>query len=466
MVAMPASCVSPADDVAYRFRWAPTKAVLGLENARLDSSSLKPKKARMSIQRFLTASLWMLAALHAHGASDGTDSHCVVEKNRTLFNQCDYPVDVGFCVENPQQTKNFFDSSDAFKCPNGGLSTLLPGREEGNVLNGTVHWFACATKHRGAAKWSYVPGSGYRGNCTKDESSTNSGAKPTPPVVASTKEAEVWSEVFECNDWIPDQPGVWKEVDPVTRKEMCKSARSPAAQEVAARAFTERKRAEAQAVQRKRDELARADQRKREEAARSEQQFRTGLQTLNPGQLFARADELSAQGDSARAREVQRALMSRFPDHPLAATAARQMAGESGGSPTGAVEATPRPSGGRLSSPQCEALKQAVIATRIPANAAITASQETVMWMTNAAVQVIDAGCADGTPPQQAAARQQYQQAYTTANQACNQVQAGGRQCVARNHFGPGAAPEAGIRSPYPNIPVGTVPKITSPGAR
>ena len=123
---------------------------------------------------------------------------------------------------------------------------------------------------------------------------------------------------------------------------MCKSARSPAAQEVAARAFTERKRAEAQAVQRKRDELARADQRKREEAARSEQQFRTGLQTLNPGQLFARADELSAQGDSARAREVQRALMSRFPDHPLAATAARQMAGESGGSPTGAVEATPR----------------------------------------------------------------------------------------------------------------------------
>ncbi|MCY1212370.1 hypothetical protein D9M72_241040 [compost metagenome] len=73
-------------------------------------------------------------------------------------------------------------------------------------------------------------------------------------------------------------------------------------------------------------------QRKREEALRAEQQFRTSLQTMNPGQLFARADELNAQGDKTRAREVQRALMSRFPDHPLTATAARQMAGEAGAS--------------------------------------------------------------------------------------------------------------------------------------
>lgn len=52
-------------------------------------------------------------------------------------------------------------------------------------------------------------------------------------------------------------------------------------------------------------------------------------QTMNPGQLFAKADELNVQGDVARARDVQRALMSRFPDHPLAATTARQTAGPS-----------------------------------------------------------------------------------------------------------------------------------------
>lgn len=63
------------------------------------------------------------------------------------------------------------------------------------------------------------------------------------------------------------------------------------------------------------------------EAARIEQQFRTSLQTMNPGQLFAKADELNAKGDRARAREALRALVSRFPDHPLALTAARQMEG-------------------------------------------------------------------------------------------------------------------------------------------
>jgi hypothetical protein len=46
---------------------------------------------------------------------------------------------------------------------------------------------------------------------------------------------------------------------------------------------------------------------------------------MNAGQLFAKADELSSQGDKVKAREVLRSLVSRFPDHPLAATAAQQM---------------------------------------------------------------------------------------------------------------------------------------------
>lgn len=53
--------------------------------------------------------------------------------------------------------------------------------------------------------------------------------------------------------------------------------------------------------------------------------FRNTINAMNAGQLFAKADELSNSGDSAKAREVFRALVSRFPDHPLAATAAQQM---------------------------------------------------------------------------------------------------------------------------------------------
>ncbi|MCY1215429.1 hypothetical protein D3C85_748810 [compost metagenome] len=315
--------------------------------------------------------------------------------------------------------------------------------------------------------------------------------------------------------------------------------------------------------------------RKREEAVRAEQQFRTSLQTMNPGQLFARADELSAQGDSARAREVQRALMSRFPNHPLAATAARQMAGESPSSASanatagqrssasgaasvplspaskslcvseqnrfmeatvrsnayfkgdprdvverivsrninaqieslnlltaeqlksfqvgheqtrqlhlknleqaanrtavgytvnpeltgaelglcfikarqgssapatpavGSVSSSSATSGsaasGRLSGPQCEAMKQTVVTTRVPPNASVTASTETVMFMTKMVLDMIAGGCpTDGvTPAQIEAERKERQEQYTAAESACNAVQSGGRRCVPRVH--------------------------------
>ncbi|KQX93887.1 hypothetical protein [Variovorax sp. Root473] len=326
------------------------------------------------------------------------------------------------------------------------------------------------------------------------------------------------------------------------------------------------------------------NRRKREEAVRAEQQFQTSLQTLNPGQLFARADELSAQGDSARAREVQRALMSRFPNHPLAATAARQMAGESsdrsaggvGSSAAGAASGTsgsasPKPSSfskessryssicmrnaakaeeaisaakarryfggavdleifdmakriaqpcmaydakakwayddaeqargisqcrstscsrwpqgetgektrqwfeifsgefnkmmanwegysrdldppgssspreasgvnravaGRLSAQQCESMKRSVMTTKVPPNTSVTASTETVMFMTKTVLDMIAGGCpTDGTTPAQIEAeRQERQRQYTAAESACNAVQSGGRRCVARVH--------------------------------
>lgn len=79
---------------------------------------------------------------------------------------------------------------------------------------------------------------------------------------------------------------------------------------------------------RKRDaetERLAADQRKRDDETRATQAFRDSLGTMNPGQLFAKADELS-QSDKTRSREVLRALITRFPDHKLAEAAAEQMA--------------------------------------------------------------------------------------------------------------------------------------------
>jgi hypothetical protein len=60
-------------------------------------------------------------------------------------------------------------------------------------------------------------------------------------------------------------------------------------------------------------------------ADRADKAFKAKLATGNAGQLFALADELRAEGDTDKARQVLRALVSRFPDHPLSANAANQL---------------------------------------------------------------------------------------------------------------------------------------------
>ncbi|MDP9877646.1 hypothetical protein J2W25_001952 [Variovorax boronicumulans] len=234
----------------------------------------------------------------------------------------------------------------------------------------------------------------------------------------------------------------------------------PRDREAAARAEAEKSRLAAEAEQ----------QRKREQAAQAEQQFRASLQTMNPGQLFAKADELNAQGDRSRARDVQRVLMSRFPDHPLATTVARQMTGESGGgastggssASTGTSATASRPASGRLPAQTCDVMKQAVMTTRVPPNASITASQETVMFLTKTVLEMIAGGCpTDGTTPAQIEAeRQERQRQYTAAESACNAVQSGGRRCVPRAHSSvtsSAAAPRAQqtpVKDPYQYDPV------------
>lgn len=212
---------------------------------------------------------------------------------------------------------------------------------------------------------------------------------PRDRALARAKEAENWGEPFECNDWIPDSAALWIQRDPASGKEICKQARSPAAHEIAARSFAERTRKAADEEQRRRDAAAQ------------------------------RNADAQRQRDEAAAQQQRRAIAS---------------------APAGGSPASDNGRSNGMPAQSCEALKQAVIATRIPDNASITSSQETLMWIANTAVQMIDGGCPGGTPQQRSAQRQQYQQVHADAQQACNQVQSGGLRCVARNHYASGAA--------------------------
>ena len=98
--------------------------------------------------------------------------------------------------------------------------------------------------------------------------------------------------------------------------------------EAAARRQREAVESRATAEQKQRELEALALQKKRDSEARAEQQFRDSLNTMNPGQMFAKADELNDLGDSAKSKEVLRALISRFPNHALAGAAAQRLTGK------------------------------------------------------------------------------------------------------------------------------------------
>ncbi len=85
-------------------------------------------------------------------------------------------------------------------------------------------------------------------------------------------------------------------------------------------------RERAQARQQAELEKLKDDKTRREaEAAQREQAFKDQLQRANAGELFALADQWREQRDADKARQALRALITRFPNHPLANAAAGQL---------------------------------------------------------------------------------------------------------------------------------------------
>lgn len=73
-------------------------------------------------------------------------------------------------------------------------------------------------------------------------------------------------------------------------------------------------------------ERLRRERAEREQAAAErERQFHAELQHANPGQLYALADQWREQGDADKARQALRAMVTRFPDHALTASAVSQL---------------------------------------------------------------------------------------------------------------------------------------------
>ncbi len=188
----------------------------------------------------------------------------------------------------------------------------------------------------------------------------------------------------------------------------------------------EQERLRAEAERKRAVELAR-----QEAMAREQQEFRAKLESSNPGQLFAIADEFAAKGDAERAREVRRLLVSRFSDHPLAVVAAQQIAsppqsssgaaGEAGGAQVSSA------GGGNRDKATCDAardrqeneFRQIVLRPTPPGD---TPPKRRIMWITAEVIKLVRAQCPD-TPFYQKIIRD-HQAIYDQANKACAQMMA------------------------------------------
>lgn len=137
---------------------------------------------------------------------------------------------------------------------------------------------------------------------------------------------------------------------------------------------------------------------------RLEAEFEQTLQTANPGQLYALADQLDSDGQSAQARKAYRALVSRFPQHALATTAANRLAAIAQGGAMGGQGARGSgggDGGGGANEPggACEAQKRVMdnefnaINSRRPANATNTQNLQVVMYMTSKALALANGAC-------------------------------------------------------------------------
>lgn len=173
--------------------------------------------------------------------------------------------------------------------------------------------------------------------------------------------------VSRVKSWLPDLQAALEEADGWPGRIAALNASYPAAYDaayaarqsaLAAKAERDRIAAEQRAIaerQRIAAEQAAAAARA-EQTARDDAAFETSLAKLGPGQLFAKADELQAAGETEKARRMLRALIARFPDSPLAATAAQQLSGINGSAPAPRAMPAGGATGGATGTIDCEGI--------------------------------------------------------------------------------------------------------------
>lgn len=199
-----------------------------------------------------------------------------------------------------------------------GNGTVFRQQWVGNRIAGQVHYYFTGTKEMYAGQYSSSDRNGF-GALQKPNGEvqvgTFIGGKLSGPVSVTypdgSTQKQIWSNGYPTK-FGPRAAKGEVAIDPLEYERQ--QAAKAAAETAAAAAKAAEEAAVAAAIA--------AENKEREDLA-----FQASLKTLNAGQLFAKADELDQAGKADGARQTRRTLIARFPNSPLAATAAQQMGG-------------------------------------------------------------------------------------------------------------------------------------------
>lgn len=189
---------------------------------------------------------------------------------------------------------------------------------------------------------------------------------------------------------------------------------------------------EAQLIQEHKLRAEESERRRRELAAAEERTFRDSLATLNPGQMMVKADELNRSGKKTESRQVLQALIMRFPDHALAATAAQQLMQISAIANAATAAGSGNPSAGAAAAvvptdASCKARLEQFARSKEPSKppeSQLIPKLQWLMSLTQESIKILKnlALCPDNQATRSGI--QVYQQAFNQAQQTCDSISA------------------------------------------
>ncbi len=188
--------------------------------------------------------------------------------------------------------------------------------------------------------------------------------------------------------------------------------------------LSDERRATQAKIEREQAETKRLAIERQNRESKTKQENEARIARMNPGELYAYADELSSGGKPEDAKKIYRMLLSKYPNHALAANAAQALSSGGNFSRSEASNTNAGEPKGNVPRGDCEQLietqENEFLAINKRQLTGMTEGLERVMWMTSQRILIIDQNCPNNKKYTQM--RADLKTAFDQAKQNCAQI--------------------------------------------